>query len=104
MDIYLNKASSLHRVLLLIDLSAGVQDSDKMLLDMLIEQHKTVSLVLTKVDKVKSTHVKEEMMKVINKVQASGLILTMSPIVHLVSSYTGYGLHELMCGLCQTYA
>lgn len=37
MEVYLNKASSLHRVLLLIDLSAGVQDSDKMLLDMLIE-------------------------------------------------------------------
>ena len=58
METYLNKSSSLHRVLLLIDLTTGVQDSDKMLLDMLIEKTKTktVSIVLTKAEKVKENH------------------------------------------------
>ena len=58
METYLNKSSSLHRVLLLIDLTTGVQDSDKMLLDMLIEKTKTktVSIVLTKAEKVKANH------------------------------------------------
>ena len=57
METYLNKSSSLHRVLLLIDLTTGVQDSDKMLLDKLTERTKTVSIVLTKADKVKANRV-----------------------------------------------
>lgn len=57
MELYLQKSSSLHRVLLLIDATTGVQSSDKMLLDMLVERQKLVTLVLTKTDKVKPTRV-----------------------------------------------
>ena len=38
MESYLQKSSSLHRVMLLIDSTTGVQASDKQLLDMLVER------------------------------------------------------------------
>lgn len=38
MELYLHKASSLHRIMLLIDATTGVQASDKMLLDILVDK------------------------------------------------------------------
>lgn len=104
METYLHQSASLHRVAILIDLTTGVQDSDKMLLDLLIEKTKTITLILTKVDKVKAQHVQTNTESVISDLQKAGLTMMLSPIVHLTSSYTGYGLHELMCGLCHTYS
>lgn len=57
MDIYLHHSPSLHRILLLIDINTGIQESDKMLLDLLVEKSKTVSLVLTKSDRMKAKHI-----------------------------------------------
>ena len=57
METYLHKSKSLHRILLLIDINTGVQASDNMLLDLLVEKSKPVSLVLTKSDKMKAKHV-----------------------------------------------
>jgi len=37
METYLTNSSSLHRVMLLVDLTTGLQESDKMVLDMLID-------------------------------------------------------------------
>lgn len=53
MQRYLTESTSLHRVCLLVDLHSGLMESDAQLLDMLIEQTHTVTLVLTKADKVK---------------------------------------------------
>ncbi len=57
METYLYKSAALHRILLLIDLNTGVQPSDQMLLDLLVEKTKTVTLVLTKADKMKPKYI-----------------------------------------------
>lgn len=57
METYLYKSAALHRVLLLIDINTGVQPSDQMLLDLLVEKTKTVTLVLTKADKMKPKYI-----------------------------------------------
>ena len=49
---YLTKSSGLHRAIMLIDAEIGFQDSDKMLIDMLIDLNQIYMLVLTKADKV----------------------------------------------------
>lgn len=100
METYLQNSKSLHRILLLIDINTGVQASDNMLLDLLVEKSKPVSLVLTKSDKMKAKHVQKTTEAIIKEVQLKGLAGTMSPLVHVVSSYSGYGIHELLCGLC----
>ena len=43
--------------MLLIDLSTGLQKNDAMILDVLMDLSKPVSLVLTKADKVKPKYV-----------------------------------------------
>lgn len=48
---------SLHRVIVLVDISVGLMDSDKMLIEMLTEQHKPFLIVLTKADKVKDKEI-----------------------------------------------
>ena len=53
MQIYLKESTCLQRVLLLIDLNVGPQDSDKLLMDMLIESSRIYSVVFTKVDRCK---------------------------------------------------
>lgn len=57
METYLHNSPSLHRILLLIDINTGVQASDSMLLDLLVDKTKPVSLVLTKADKMKAKYV-----------------------------------------------
>lgn len=50
-DLYFNY--SLHRLILLVDMSVGLMDSDKMLIKMLADTHRPFMIVLTKADKVK---------------------------------------------------
>jgi GTP-binding protein len=57
MEIYLNEALSLHKVIVLVDLNSGLQSSDKSLMDVLIDMNQPFSLVLTKADKCKSKFV-----------------------------------------------
>ena len=52
---YLTESTKLHRVVMLIDIKAGMQDSDKLLVDMLTELDKIFMVVLTKADKVKAS-------------------------------------------------
>lgn len=99
MDIYLTKTTSLHRVLLLVDLGTGLQSSDEQLLDFLCEKTIMVNLVLTKSDKVKPKILLSEAEKIVTMVQKKGLVISMSPIVHMVSCLSGYGVHELQCGI-----
>jgi GTP-binding protein EngB required for normal cell division len=66
---------------------------------MLIELSKPITLVLTKADKMKPKYVMAQSEKVIADVQKRGLIGTSSPLVHIVSTYTGYGMQEITCGV-----
>ena len=68
METYLQNSKSLHRILLLIDINTGVQASDNMLLDLLVEKSKPVSLVLTKSDKMKAKHVQKTTEAIIKEV------------------------------------
>ena len=104
MEIYLTKSSTLHRAMLLIDCNVGIQDSDRLLLEMLMTNRRLFSIILTKCDKVKPNHILKNSEKVIAEVQKQGLTTMLSPIVHLTSTYSGYGIHELMCGVCHTFS
>ena len=103
MEIYLTKSASLHRVMQLIDLSTGVQESDLMLLDLLCEHTKPFTIVLTKADKVKSKFVEKNAQQVIDTVLDKGLSEVCLPIVHMCSTFTGYGMHELKCGMIMQF-
>lgn len=46
---------SLHKVVILIDSRVGVQDSDKLLFNMLTETSRMFVIVLTKADKLKES-------------------------------------------------
>ena len=95
MQIYLMSSSSLQRVMLLVDLSVGLQDSDKLLMDTLTESSQPFTLVLTKVDKIKQGEkIMDKAKTTVDQVIDSGFTLC-NPIVHLVSSYSGFGLKEL---------
>ena len=76
--------SSLHRVLLLVDIQVGLMDSDKMLVSMLSETHKPFIIILTKADKVKDDNIKEQLQKTADFIKTSGSLC--SPILHAVSS------------------
>jgi len=54
---------------------------------------------MTKSDKVQSKFIKEKTLETIETLKSKGLLQLCSPIVTMVSSYTGYGLHELRCAL-----
>ena len=98
MEIYLMRSKSLHRVYQLIDLSVGINDSDLMLIKLLNDSTRPYNLVLTKADKVKSKHVAAKAKKVIEQVRQDGNVDVLMPIVHIVSTYTSYGVAELMSG------
>ena len=46
------ESQKLHRTILLVDIKVGLQESDKLLVDMLTEANKVFIVVLTKADKV----------------------------------------------------
>ena len=86
--------------MLLVDLNAGFQASDAQLMQMLSDRGILVNLVLTKCDKIKPKILHQKAKDVIQKVQDKGYLGgVLSPLVHLTSTYTGYGVHELMCGI-----
>ena len=60
MELYLREATSLHRVILLVDLTAGLTAKDKQLMDVLTDTSKPFILVITKCDKVKSKQVSDK--------------------------------------------
>ena len=57
---------------------------------------------MTKSDKVQSKLIKEKTLETIETLKSKGLLQLCSPIVTMVSSYTGYGMHELGCALVQS--
>ena len=97
MEIYLKKSSFLHRVVILIDSTVGLMDSDKMLMDMLTESHRPFFIVLTKADKLKDGEVAVKLQDLGNQVKTMGTLC--SPILHAVCAKDGYGLQELMADI-----
>ena len=102
MEQYLRDANALHKVIMLIDMTAGLQDTDHSLLDILIDQQIPFNLVMTKSDKVPAKFIKDKTLEAIEHLKHKGLLQLCYPVVNMVSSYTGYGMHELRCSLVQT--
>jgi GTP-binding protein EngB required for normal cell division len=73
------------------------------LIDILIDKQTPINLVMTKSDKVASKFIKEKTLETIEQLKAKGLLQLCSPIINMVSSYTGYGMLELRCALVQSY-
>ena len=100
---YLTESTKLHRVVMLIDIKAGMQDSDKLLVDMLTELNKIFIVVLTKADKVKASQLEQKSKTICDYMQKAGS--TCVPVIHFVSSLAktqnkdGYGMHELMSNM-----
>lgn len=84
---------------MLIDMTSGVQETDQQLIDILIDKETPVNIVMTKSDKVNSKFIRQNTLDTIEKLKAKGLLQLCSPIINMVSSYTGYGMHELRCSL-----
>ena len=103
METYLRDAQSLHRIVLLIDMTSGIQQTDQALIDILIDKQTPINIVMTKSDKVASKFIKQKTIETIEHLKAKGLLQLCSPIVNMVSSYTGYGMQELRCSLVQSY-
>ena len=72
-------------------------DSDKLLIEMLSNQHKPFMIIMTKADKVKDQEVGTQLNKTAEFIKGAGLLC--SPVIHGVSSYSGYGMLELMANL-----
>ena len=86
--------------MVLVDTVAGVQDSDKLLMDVLTTKMTPFSLVLTKADKLKKVEeVRPRADKIIEQISEKGLLQLCIPIVHIVSSHTGFGINELRSDL-----
>jgi GTP-binding protein EngB required for normal cell division len=68
-------------------------------MDVLSDTSKPYNLILTKIDKLKSKQVLIKSEAMCDYIISEGHAGLCSPIVHMVSSHTGYGIHELMCGL-----
>lgn len=96
---YLNSSRNIHRSIVLVDLKVGLQDSDKMLIDMLTSMHLVFMVVLTKADKVPPAKIKSLMEPVVDYIRSSGSVCI--PIIHCVAAESdlGYGLHELKANL-----
>ena len=96
---YLMGSAALHRVVILIDLQVGLQDSDKMLIDLLTEVQQTFMMTLTKADKVKNPmDIDVKLKEVVDEMKSAGSLCV--PIIHCVSAEGGgYGLYELMANM-----
>ena len=103
------ESTFLHRCVVLIDMKVGLQDSDKLLIDMLTDLQKIFLIVLTKADKVRHTQIKSRQDEVIEYLSKAGSLAV--PVVHSVSALgstassanqsetAGYGMYELMSNL-----
>jgi GTP-binding protein len=99
MEMYLKDAQSLQRVFLCVDLKVGLHSSDKVIMEMMVDTGKPFSLILTKADTIKAQSVEQKTQAIIDEVLKMGYGSLCMSLVHIVSSHTGYGIHELMCGL-----
>jgi GTP-binding protein len=96
---FLMNSKLLHRVMVLVDLSVGLQESDKLLIEMLTELKLVFMIVLTKADRLKTPReINAKMEDVVGFMKQTGSMCV--PIVHCVSAEAGgYGLYELMANL-----
>ena len=96
---YLLKCCNLHRGILLVDVSVGLQDSDKMLIELLTEMNQIYILVMTKADKVKQlVDLETKTVQVIDFIRSAGSLCV--PVVHCVSAEgNNYGIFELKSNL-----
>ena len=81
---YLMNSRFLHRCVMLVDLKAGLLDSDKLLIDMLTDMQKVFMIVLTKADKVKAGQIQEKSETVTEYAKRSGSLTL--PVIHCVSA------------------
>jgi len=100
MMIYMRKSVQIHRCLMLIDLSVGLLDNDKMLIEMLVEMSKQYMLILTKTDRVKAKNVEKNTDDILDFIKKAGSFCV--PVIHRVSAHSlmsnsnaPYGIHEL---------
>lgn len=71
-------------MVLLVDMGVGLQDSDRLLVEMLTETHRPFLVVLTKADRVKDALVAEKLEAVGNAIKTQGSLCV--PTIHAVSS------------------
>ena len=69
MEMYLAESLTIHRIIFLLDTTAGLQDTDAMLLEMLAERSLLFNLVLTKVDKVPGSKIRDKANVIIEDVK-----------------------------------
>lgn len=74
MEMYLRDAKSLHRVVMLVDMTSGIQQTDQALIDILIDKQTPINLVMTKSDKCPSKYIKQTTLETIDKLKAKGLL------------------------------
>lgn len=87
----------------MVDINAGVQDSDLFLMDMLTDMQLIYTVVLTKCDKIKSgKEILDRGSQIVDKIKEKGLIIVCSPLIHLVSAHTQFGMEELKSSLVMT--
>lgn len=101
MELYLRDSQSLHRIIMLIDMTAGIQHTDQQLIDILIDKQTPINIVMTKSDKLPSKFLLSQTQATIETLKSKGLLQLCSPIVSMVSSNTGFGISELRCALIQ---
>ena len=96
---YLMHSSLLHRVVMLVDLKVGLQDPDKMLIDMLTEGNQVFLRGLTKADKLRNLkQIDEKMQEVVSQVRPLGSLCV--PVIHCVSAEGGaFGVFELLSNI-----
>ena len=91
MELYLRESAQLHRMNVLVDARRGVQQLDIELFRALEDRKLPYCITLTKADKLKSPADAERAMQKAYEDGAAGRIFC-SPIVHLTSAHTGYGV------------
>mmetsp|Transcript_13213 Transcript_13213/g.22413 ORF Transcript_13213/g.22413 Transcript_13213/m.22413 type:complete len:118 (-) Transcript_13213:7-360(-) len=85
MQQFMMESRCLHRVVLLVDSTTGLLDSDKLLIDMMQDLDKVYFVVLTKADKLKGGEQIEERVKEVQK-YVIGTGTKGVPIIHAVSA------------------
>jgi GTP-binding protein len=74
MEMYLRDAESLHRIIMLIDMTAGIQNTDQSLIDILIDKQTPINIVMTKSDKLPSKFLEQKTRETIDVLRNKGLL------------------------------
>lgn len=74
MEMYLRDAESLHRIIMLIDMTAGIQNTDQSLIDILIDKQTPINIVMTKSDKLSSKFLEQKTRETIDALRSKGLL------------------------------